>query len=163
MGGPEASLRDYGVALAAGIVAAVPGWVVGSVERVIRAWSGEFPPLVLAAAEAAGSRAQAELASAVTALLESDIDEQRTTPLALLRGAVVYPTEVLRQAGVPPVQRDRYTVSAFPEDSYDLSPASLADLDPALTELGIRWGAAKAFEHRRRHRPPAGERGPDPG
>ena len=26
---------------------------------------------------------------------------------------------------------------------------SFADLDPALTDLGISWGAAKAFEHRR--------------
>ncbi|HEY3809796.1 MAG TPA: hypothetical protein VGL49_00065, partial [Acidimicrobiales bacterium] len=84
-----------------------------------------------------------------------DIDAQRTTPLALLRHAVRVPTEVLRDAGMAPVARDRFAREAFPDDDFDLSPASWADIDPALTELGITWGAAKAFEHRRRHRPPA--------
>ncbi len=44
----------------------------------------------------------------------SDIDEQRTTPLALIRGAVRYPTEVLRAAGVPPVERDRFAAAGVP-------------------------------------------------
>jgi hypothetical protein len=63
---------------------------------------------------------------------------------------VKYPTAVLRQAGVPPVDRDRFRQEAFPDDFYDLSPASWSDIDPSLTEPGINWGAAKAFEHRRR-------------
>ena len=40
---------------------------------------------------------------------------------------------------------------AFPADVYGLSPASLADLSPDVVEAGIVWGAAKAFEHKRRH------------
>ena len=40
---------------------------------------------------------------------------------------------------------------SFPDDDYDLAPASLADVDPDLVELGVAWGAAKAMAHRRRH------------
>jgi hypothetical protein len=86
-------------------------------------------------------------------LLAADIDEQRSTPLTLLRQAVRYPTRVLQDAGAAPLARDRFAERAFPDDIYDLTPASLADVDPALTEPGIAWGAAKAFEHKRRHGP----------
>ena len=83
-----------------------------------------------------------------------DIDEQRSTPLTLLRGAVRYPTEVLRRAGVEPTgERDDVRVRLFPDDVYDLSPAAFADVDPRLTEPGLVWGAAKAYEHLRRHKP----------
>jgi hypothetical protein len=88
----------------------------------------------------------------VRELLAADIDEQRTTPLAILRGAALrYPTSVLHAAGVPPVVRDRAAEELFPDDLYDLVPASFADLDPSLADAGLRWGAAKAFEHKRRH------------
>ena len=85
------------------------------------------------------------------ALLEADVDEQCTTPLAIVRAAVRYPTAMLRTAGVPPVERDDFKVHAFPGDDYDLAPASLADVDPALVDLGIAWGAWKAMAHRARH------------
>jgi hypothetical protein len=145
-----ASIEDPAKALAAAIEQALPGWVTGCVERVMRAWAGQVPPEVERAAEKAGRQAQTETGAAIRALLMADIAEQRTTPLALLRQAVRYPTEVLRQAGVPPVERDHFARHAFPDDDYDLSPATWADIDPGLTELGITWGAAKAFEHKRR-------------
>jgi hypothetical protein len=143
-------------ALADGIVAALPGWVARSVERIMRAWVGEVRADVAAAAAAAGDRAQVEIGGEIRRLLSADIDDQRSTPLALLRTAVRYPTAVLREAGVPPVERDRFATDTFPDDDYDLCPASWADIDPNLTDLGIAWGAAKAFEHKRRHRSPAG-------
>jgi hypothetical protein len=146
------SIEYYAQAMADGISAYLPTWVVGCVHRIVMAWSGSVPPEVALAAEVAAELAQADVGHAITELLASDVDDQVTTPLALLRGAVVYPTEVLRQCGVPPVERDRFAEAAFPGDDYDLSPSSLADIDPALAELGIAWGAAKAFEHRRRHR-----------
>jgi len=90
---------------------------------------------------------------AVRALLAADIDDQRSTPLTLLRSAVRYPTEVLRAAGVPAVERDPIQARLLPDDLYDLSPARFADVDPALAEPGMVWGAAKAFAHRRRHTP----------
>ena len=138
--------------LARGIVAALPGWVERSVERLVLAWTQEEPTAaVRAAATNAGRQAQEDLGPKITELLTADIDEQRTTPLALLRDAVRYPTAVLRDAGVPPVERDRFAADAFPDDDYDLTPATFADLDPALADPGLAWGAAKAMAHRIRH------------
>jgi hypothetical protein len=147
----EPDIADYAEALADGVEAALPTWVVQSVERIMTAWEGQMPPEVAEAAEIAGQEARSVTGQEVRRLLMSDIDEQRTTPLALIRQGVKYPTDVLRSAGVPPVERDRFSVAAFPDDDYDLSPRSFADVDPALAEAGIAWGAAKAFAHRRRH------------
>ena len=74
-------------------------------------------------------------------------------PLALLRTAVRYPTKVLHDAGAPVVERDKFSRERFPDDDYDLTPANWSDIDPSLLDLGIAWGAAKAFEHKQRHRP----------
>jgi hypothetical protein len=145
-----AALDEYAQALASGIDEALPGWVMRSVERIMRAWAGDVPTDVVRAAERAAHHAQVETGAAMRALLAADIDDQHSTPLTLLRQAVKYPTEVLRQAGVPPVERDRFAEQAFPDDVYDLSPATWSDVDPRLTAPGINWGAAKAFEHKRR-------------
>lgn len=150
---PEEQLRAYAGALAAGIAAALPGWVTTQVERIMTAWCGSVPDDVRRQAAEAGQRAQTEVGRAVEDLLRADPDEQRTTPLALVRGAVRYPAAVLHAAGVPPVTRDRFAEQAFPDDVYDLSPASFADIDPSLAEPGLAWGAAKAFVHKRRHTP----------
>ena len=135
-------------ALADAIEAALPAWVERSVARRLPAPD----PGVAAAAQAAGRQAGAEVGAQVRALLALDIDEQRTTALSLLRGAVRYPTAVLRDASVSPVARDRAQERLFPDDVYDLSPASFADVDPSLRDLGVAWGAEKAFIHLRRHR-----------
>jgi hypothetical protein len=51
------------------------------------------------------------------------------------------------------VERDKFSRERFPDDVYDLTPATWSDVDPALQELGITWGAAKAFVHKLRHKP----------
>jgi len=150
-----ADVDDYASALADGIDAALPTWVVRGVITVMTAWAGTVPPDVALAAEEAAQRARAEIGGAVRRLLEADIDQQRTTPLALLRAAVRYPTEVLAAAGVPGLERDRFAQEAFPDDIYDLSPARFADIDPALADVGLAWGASKAFAHKQRHAGPA--------
>ena len=104
-----------------------------------------MPAEVAGAAERAGRQAQRETGAAIRALLVADIDEQRTTPLALLRQAVRYPTEVLRQAGVPPVERDRFAEQAFPDDDYDLSPATWADVDPGLDRARHHLGRGQGL------------------
>lgn len=146
---------DYAAALSAALVGALPGWVERCVDAAYRGWAGGPPPPGVAAAAAeAGRRAGEEAGPAIADLLHRDVDDQPSTPLALVRSAVRYPTEVLAAAGVPPVERDDFAARAFPSDVYDLSPATFADVDPALAEVGIAWGAAKAFEHKRRHRSP---------
>lgn len=144
-------IEAYAAALADGIEAALPRWVRRCVATLMTAYAGAVPPAVAEAADQASQRAVDEVGPAIRHLLAADVDTQRTTPLALLRAAVRYPTEVLVAAGVPAVRRDRFVEAAFPEDLYDLSPATLADVDPSLAEAGLAWGAAKAFEHRRRH------------
>ncbi|HEY3811219.1 MAG TPA: hypothetical protein VGL49_07275 [Acidimicrobiales bacterium] len=148
------AIEEHATALADAIEAALPGWITGNILRVAQAQTGEVSPELATAAAGAGRQVQTQTGPAIRDLLASDIDAQRTTPLALLRQAVRVPTQVLRDAGMVPVARDRFAREAFPDDDYDLSPASWADIDPSLTELGITWGAAKAFEHRRRHRSP---------
>ena len=149
----DANLMEYPRALAEAIEAALPQWVVRSVEGRWRDWKGtDAGPDLLDAARDAGERARREIGSTVRELLEQDVDEQRANPLALVRRAVSYPTDVLRVAGVPPVVRDEFDERAFPEDVYALTPASFADVDPTLHEPGLLWGAAKAHAHLARRR-----------
>lgn len=140
-----AALAAYARALADGVDATLPPWVVRSV--LVR--HGELtgraaPPEVAEAAEAAAEAAAGDVAPRVRALLGRDVDDQPTGPLALLREAVRYPTEVLVEAGVAPVARDESARRLHPGDLYDLAPAAFADIDASLHEPGLTWGAAKA-------------------
>jgi hypothetical protein len=145
---------DVAAELAEAIELALPGWVERSVLRVLAAHRMPTTGKVAAAANDAGRQALAELGPEIRRLLERDIDDQQSTPLAMLRTAVRYPTAVLRAAGVPPAQRDEYQALAFPDDVYDLTPASFAEVDETLADPGIRWGAHKAMTHLRRRREP---------
>ena len=147
------ALTRYAAALADGVEAALARWVERSVERVHVHQLGRRPPGdVREAAARAGRAAAADVGAQVRALLSLDIDEQRTGPLALIRRAVPYPTEVLRAAEVPPCERDEFAVRQFPEDVYDLAPTSFGELDADLQETGLVWGAAKAHVHLSRRR-----------
>jgi hypothetical protein len=148
----EVRLGDAARRLADGVDAALPRWVEGSVEGLLIAHSGRADRAVMSRAREAGARARDEVGSRVRALLEADADEQWTNPLAIVRSAVAYPTEVLRAAGVPPVVRDRMAEEQFPDDDYDLTPTRFADLAEELHELSLEWGAAKAFVVKSRHR-----------
>jgi hypothetical protein len=150
----ERMLEQAATALADAIDQALPSWVVRGVEERLRQWSGAVDPAVADEARAAGVRAREEIGPEVRRLLSLDVDEQRTNPLSIVRRAVRYPTEVLQSAGVPPVRRDEFAERTFPDDVYDLSPASFADVDPSLHEPGLVWGAAKAHIHLSRRRPP---------
>lgn len=144
---------EYGRALADAIEVAIPKWVMRSVAGRWRDWKCiDADPDLVDAARVAGERARVEVGSAVRDLLAQDVDEQHANPLALVRRAVSYATEVLRVAGVPPVVRDEFDERAFPEDIYALTPASFAEVDPALHEPGLMWGAAKAHAHLTRRR-----------
>ena len=66
--------------------------------------------------------------------------------------AVLYPTRVLKEAGIPDVERDPFRVQIFPQDIYDLNPANFGAIDQSLSDPGVAWGASKAMTHIRRHR-----------
>ena len=140
-----AALAAHTAALVEAVDRSVKGWI----ERVVRtrwsAWSDEPVPEGVAQATAtAGEVARQEVVTSLRTLLAADVEAQTTNPLSILRASVVHPTAVLREAGVPEVVRDRDAERLFPDDVYDLSPASFADIDPALHEPGLAWGAAKA-------------------
>jgi hypothetical protein len=148
----EEQFLEHGRELADALEVALPGWVERSVRRLIEASGAPVESAALDAARTAGAAAAADVGGRVRELLRLDVDVQVTNPLSLVREAVAYPTEVLRRAGVPAVPRDRFAEERFPHDIYDLAPASFADVDPSLVDVGIQWGAAKAFVHRARHR-----------
>lgn len=147
MAAGEQQLADSARRLADGIAHALPGWVVAAVHSRLP----HMDPETREAAEAAGVVAAADIGGEVARLLAADIDDQRENPLALLRRAVRYPTEVLSAAGAAPTERDDFAIERFPDDVYDLTPASFGDIHPDLQTPGLEWGAAKAFVYRRRH------------
>jgi hypothetical protein len=143
-----ARLDEMGAAIVAGVDARVPAWARAQVERLLDAWGGasavartraEVESAV--AGEAAADRIVAEL----RALFTLDPEQQRATPLEIVRTAYREPTSVLDAAGVPPVVRDEFDERAWPDDVYGLVPRTLGDLgDPDLAPLHLAWGLAKA-------------------
>lgn len=150
-----AALAAHARALIAAVEAALPAWVERAVrQRWAQAGGGEVPAEVAAAARRAGDRAREDLVPLLEALLTTDVEAQRTNPLAIIRGATAYATEVLHDARVPPVERDAQAARLFPDDVYDLTPASFGDLHPSVHEPGLVWGAAKAHVILARRRRP---------
>jgi len=143
---------QYAQRLLDALDAAVPVWVVAQVDRLVLAYRGTGDPAVHDDAVAAAERARAEVTERLAQLLATDIDAQRTNPLAIVRAAVRHPTEVLRRAGVPEVVRDEFAERHFPDDVYDLSPAAWRDLGEDVHEAGLAWGAWKAKQHLDRRR-----------
>ena len=141
--------------LACAVQGVLPAWVERSVRQRLSDWGAEADPEVISEAVDAGHRASEEVGGEIRRLLAADVDQQWTNPLAILRGAVRFPGEVLRRAGVPPVVRDEFDERHFPDDDYDLVPRNFADIDPSLHDVGMAWGVAKAHTHlaRRRGRP----------
>ena len=146
-------MEEHAEVLAEAVDRVLASWVERSVAMIMGAYRGGVPAEVRAAASEAGQVARSEVGAELRELLELDIDDQRTNPLAVLRGAVRFPTAVLRAAGVPPVVRDDFKERSFPDDIYDLAPATWRDVDETLHEPGLVWGAWKAGEHLRRRRP----------
>ena len=138
--------------LADALVAALPGWVERGVRSRVVAAGAAMDDSLAEHARAAGIACAATVGPELRALLATDPDEQRTTPLTLVRDAVRYPTEVLVHAGVEAPVRDEFEQRVLPEDLYGLAPASFADIDERLAEVGLVWGAAKAHVHLARRR-----------
>ena len=149
---PARALAEKARVLGDAIEATVGPWLIGSVRRVAAAQGLAGGDRLLLVAEAAANQAKADVLPRIRELLATDIDEQTTTPLALLREAVGPATTALADVGAAPVPRDPFAVRAFPEDLYGLAPATFEDIAPELKGPGLEWGAAKAFVHLRRRR-----------
>ena len=156
---PDEALSRLGAELADAVTAALPRWVERSVIELVWAWTGTPGPEEVEAARAAGVAAAADVGPELHGLLAADVDEQWTNPMTIVRRAVAPATAALRTAGVGEVVRSPEDEARFPDDVYGLTPGTFAELDPALHEPGIIWGAVKARAHLARHRPPG--RAPD--
>jgi len=146
----EARYRELAVELADAIVQAIPGWIerVGR-ERLVGAGIDPSPDATESLRSAGRSIASA-LDARIREVLTADVDAGAGSPLAVLRAGTGPATDELRRLGVPPVDRDDFAVRNFPDDVYDLAPASFADVDESLHEPGLVWGAARAHVHLRR-------------
>lgn len=135
--------------------AVLPEWMAGRALSVLGA--GGLPAAVVAASadeiqrqgHAAGYRA----AEALRDLLGTDVDRQRSTPLAVVRASLGDLSRVLYQVGLSPPARPEALARAGPDDSFALAPSSWSEVDADLAEAALTWGAAKAVVHLRRHRP----------
>jgi len=130
--------------LADAVAGVLPQWLVRCVADAARRGGLRPTPELVADAEAMSRAATPVVIAELDALLATDVDEQRTNPLSILRNAVRFPTEVLEQHGVAHARRDDFAVRIFPGDVYALSPATWADIDESLQEPGLIWGAWKA-------------------
>lgn len=130
--------------LADAAAAVVPAWLVRCVVDNARRLGAVPTPQLRADAEEMSRMAAPIVIDELNRLLETDVDQQATNPLSVLRNAVRFPTEVLARHGVPHAHRDPFDVRAFPADVYALSPATWADVDESLQEPGLIWGAWKA-------------------
>jgi hypothetical protein len=148
----EERLAAIAAELADRLEATVPGWIERLVLDRVRDWSGHVSAEVAAEAVVAAEGSRRDVVPRLRALLETDIDQQTANPLEVLRGATRHAHDALARIGVPSVVRDDFAQRSFPGDGYDLMPATWADVDPSLHEVGLTWGAAKAFVHKARRR-----------
>ncbi len=141
----DARFAEFGEALADAVAAEY------------EAYLGRVVSLRAGAAHGSGASAAEvdRLAAAVTAaavaglrrLAVTEIDEQRVTPLQVLRRELRPLTAWLVDQRLPVPPRDEVAKRADPHDLYDLAPATFADVGPATGSAGIAWGAAKAHVH----------------
>lgn len=149
------TLEEAASSLQSALEVSVPAWIERSIEQRYEEVHGSVNQAATDLALAAAARVRDEVVPLLGALLSSDMDEQRTTPLAIVRQAVPFATAALQQLGIPTVRRDAFTTERFPEDLYGLGPTSVAELDELSADLAIVWGATKAREHRSRHQNPS--------
>jgi hypothetical protein len=144
----HALMADGARRLVAGVATGGPRWVEGSIARIVDAWGGLDAPArgaVSDAAATAGLRAATRVEAELRALFALDAAAQRATPLEVIRSLRREATEVLKNAGVPEVERDPYETRAFPDDVYGIvlrTPADLGDDD--LGGALLAWGLGKA-------------------
>lgn len=85
-----------------------------------------------------------QMTSDIITLLSTDVDEQRTNPLQVLRLSTTLANQKLHQLEIAPPHRDEFEIAAMPHDTYALGPLTWKDLGDDVHEAGITWGAWKA-------------------
>jgi len=149
----EAALGEYANGLVTGVERVAGPWLQGLINNL--------KPGLASTPEVAAELDSfvATLVATLRELLDRDISDQTIAPLEVMRRSVGFATPILANADVAPVDRGDFEIRNFPDDVYNLTPASFAEIHPDLHEPGLMWGAAKAHVHLRRRReapqPPA--------
>lgn len=142
--GQDSALDPYVQQLLDAVAPVLVPWLERCVVATAIRLIGHCPAELQAQARSSAEQAAPEVFEELRRLLATDVDQQRTNPLSVLRAAVRFPTRLLDDARVPPTRRDEFALRAFPDDLYGLSPSTWADVDPSLQEPGLIWGAWKA-------------------
>jgi hypothetical protein len=150
--GDVAALAAYATALADAVERSVGPWLRAVALDRCASHGVTVDPGGRERLEAVALVAAEVAAAEVRSLLSTDVDQQLTTPLEVLRRATRPVSGLLDEWGVPPTPRDEFDQRAFPDDRHALVPASFADIDESLVEPALVWGAAKAHVHLRRRR-----------
>ena len=138
----DAQLSEPAASLLAAARVSVPVWLRRVIGDACRR-GGVDPASVADELDRTVDEVAAATLERLGALLATDVDHQRTTPLSVFRDAVASaPSEFLRVHGVAPPARPG---DGHPDDVYALGPAAWTDVDPTLHELGLTWGAWKAM------------------
>jgi hypothetical protein len=141
-----AAVVHFGEALAGQVCEVFPRWVAHIVAE-------RFGSEVSSDIGEVGRNAQDALRDPLLRFFRLDIDEQRTTPLSIIRAHMNVVTQWLRDQGMQPVERDEFDTRSNPDDVFALGPFAWIDFGEDVHVAGLQWGAAKAFVHRQRHRP----------
>jgi hypothetical protein len=150
-----AAMRAAADEIVDGITRAAPRYLVESVDRIVAAWGrldAGAREQIAGAIRSEATTITAALADELRAFFDTDPDAQRATPLQIVRRLADRPTQLLRGAGIPPIERDEHEERINPDDDYGLAPRNLSDLpEPGLAPALMAWGAAKAVVIRSRH------------
>lgn len=155
-------LPAYAAVLAQGILSALPSWVLRTANEVFRAQTGRDNILVALNARPAGIQCVKDLTSPLYALLNETPPERLPRPLKLLdRMAVRYPTQVLRQLGVPPVRSEpvlgellkdnEYEHEYEYEYEYDIGIVRFEQISEHLALPAAIWAYARTSQFMRAH------------
>jgi len=135
---------DYPQRLHDAVVANVPRWIERITLLACEGQSVDRRDAVQAVLSNVKADTQAFVQEQLGVLLSTDVDQQRTNPLEVLRASTRFATAALRDTGVPAPARDEFQQRLDPDDEYLLGPMSWMDLGEDVHEAGIEWGAWKA-------------------
>lgn len=145
---PDALMAEAAARIVAGVAAGAASWVEQQVSRILDAWGrldADARARAAAQARAAGEVARDRVVRELETLFSQTPQEQRATPLEIVRTLRREPTEVLSALGVPPVVRDQYDERAFPDDLYGIVPKAITELgDEDLGGALLAWGMGKS-------------------
>lgn len=142
--------RETGALLVEAVAAALPSWL--EYQLALRLDHSVIDDNRTEIDRQVGHIAEACVAE-LTELVMLPFENQRTSPLAVLRSVVAPLTDLLAALGAEPSERDQAAIDLHPSDVFDLTPGAFAEFGEDVGDAGLRWGAAKAFVHLRSRRP----------